>query len=84
MIGLKCGVGKCINVYTAIYWYILVYTEYCLSSWFLQVQLGINMKILILDKGICYDMHGTGLLWYWNIIKLSLYINNTMRMHDVK
>ena len=41
MIGLKSGVGKpeCISVYTAIYEYILVYTEYCF--WFLQ--LGINM-----------------------------------------
>ena len=48
MIGLKCGVGKCINVYTAINKYILVYTEYCF--WFLE--LGINMYILILDKGI--------------------------------
>ena len=57
MIGLKCGVGKCISVYTAIYCYILVYTEYCF--WFLQ--LGINMYILILDKGICYAMHETGL-----------------------
>ena len=81
MIRLKCGVGKCVYVYTAIYKYILlVYTVY--YFWF--VQLGINMYILILDKGICYAMHGTGLLWYWNIIKLCLYVNNTMMIHDVK
>ena len=68
MIGLKSGVGKCNSVYTAIYEYILVYTEYCF--WFLQ--LGINKYILILDnlKGICDAMHGTGLSWYWDIIKL--------------
>ena len=80
MIELKCGVGKCISVYTDIYKYILVYTEYCF--WF--VQLGINMYILILDKGICYAMHGTGLSWYWNIIKLCLYVNNAMMVHEVK